>query len=578
MDTRRLGLATTLAICLMAGGRAEAGGASDRLKQFFAAANQAIEDPSTDDRPLEEFVAIQRLVNEIGDWEAASARALGVQWKARRPEEQEEFARLFANLLQRTFVSVMASRARVEGGASVTWISERAEGDETVVATTVLSKNGTEFPVVYRMGRIGEQWRVRDVTIEGVSLVDNYRAQVVAVLRRSSYPNLLGTLRSHVAGPGVPAPTAPGIPLASGAATPAVPPPPFAALSEPVGDPGMPGLDAVPPVLVRLRPLRPSAVATEERAAPADAAPAPPSAPAPPPNPEPTGVATAPPPPGSSPEPPSAATSEPAPALPAVAPPSPPGTVATTGPSASGASAALTSGMTSGSPATGGPVVSLVIAPAGPAAPPTPSSPTVAPPAAPSADPAPREPGVPLAPPRTMVPVPVTPPVAAGTDTSIEFVSGPEPAAQRPAPPVRERAVVAALPLSEPPTAAAPAPSRPTPMSVQPAEPRSGVVPAPPQIAAVPPQPTLSAAVRPRTYWVQVGWYKTPDDAARVAAQLNAWGPTSVVGPVTRAQGPYGELPSRVVMGPFATRDLAQSAVQRLGTMGIMGSITERRE
>jgi cell division protein FtsN len=194
--------------------------------------------------------------------------------------------------------------------------------------------------------------------------------------------------------------------------------------------------------------------------------------------------------------------------------------------------------------------------------------------------PAPREPGVSLAPPPAVVasaPVMVPPAVAARSDTAIEFVSGPEPGPQRAATPIRERAIVAALPRSEP-AAAPPAPVRSSAAPARPVEPDSGAVAPSPRSAAVAPQPTVPGRVGTRTYWVQVGWYRTPDDAARVAAQLNAFGPTAVVGPVTRAQGPYAELPSRVVMGPFATRELAQSAIQRLGTIGIMGSITERRE
>jgi phospholipid transport system substrate-binding protein len=172
------------------------GRATDRLQHFFAAANQVLEDPATAYKPLEKLAAIRRLVSEIGDWDTASARVLGAEWTLRGQAERDEFSRLFGDLLQRTFVAVMASRARVEGGTSVTWQSERAEGDEAIVTSIVEGRGGQTFPVIYRMGQTAGQWHVRDVVFEGVSLVENYRAQVAAVLRRSSYPQLIGEMRT----------------------------------------------------------------------------------------------------------------------------------------------------------------------------------------------------------------------------------------------------------------------------------------------------------------------------------------------------------------------------------------------
>jgi phospholipid transport system substrate-binding protein len=193
------GLWIALALVLAVSGVADAstGPATERLKEFFGAVNVVIADPVTDDHPLEKLAAIRRLVQDIGDWDSAAARALGPEWKARSRAEQEEFVRLFADFLQRAFVSVMAGKARVEGGLAVTWIGERVEGAETFVSTTVHARSGSQFPVEYRMTRTDGDWRVRDVVVEGVSLVDNYRAQFVAVLRRSSYADLVAEMRSR---------------------------------------------------------------------------------------------------------------------------------------------------------------------------------------------------------------------------------------------------------------------------------------------------------------------------------------------------------------------------------------------
>lgn len=66
-----------------------------------------------------------------------------------------------------------------------------------------MGKDGRDVRMDYTMGRVGERWRVHDVVINGVSLVDNYRAQFARVLRTASYADLLERLRD-AAGPEAP--------------------------------------------------------------------------------------------------------------------------------------------------------------------------------------------------------------------------------------------------------------------------------------------------------------------------------------------------------------------------------------
>ena len=78
-----------------------------------------------------------------------------------------------------------------------------SDGRQAVVRTSVTAKDGSDVRMDYAMGRAGDRWRVHDVVINGVSLVDKYRAQVARVLRTSSYPELLDRLRD-AAGPEAP--------------------------------------------------------------------------------------------------------------------------------------------------------------------------------------------------------------------------------------------------------------------------------------------------------------------------------------------------------------------------------------
>ena len=70
------------------------------------------------------------------------------------------------------------------------------DGDQATVRTRIVSKQGTEIPVDYRMFQRDGRWRVFDVNIEGVSLVGNYRSQFNAIIVRSSYQDLVTKLKA----------------------------------------------------------------------------------------------------------------------------------------------------------------------------------------------------------------------------------------------------------------------------------------------------------------------------------------------------------------------------------------------
>lgn len=253
-------VAGSLCLSLTAAVPGWAGPATETIQHVITAANRILTDPSTDDRPFEKIAAIQRLVNEIVDWPAAAAHALGPEWALRAPAEQEEFTQLFADLAERTFVMGVASRARITGGLQVAWLSERVNVDRAVVTTMMNGRNGSELPVEYRMARVNGTWRIRDLVVDGVSLVENFRAQVQAVLRRSSYGDLIAAMRSR-------APDVVALLTRSGSrARVATPEPPAIA----------PAPDTTPPVAVAVpapmpAPPRPAAIVVAA-AAPAAAA------------------------------------------------------------------------------------------------------------------------------------------------------------------------------------------------------------------------------------------------------------------------------------------------------------------
>ena len=186
---------SAVAILLLLPGAAHAVTPTDELRGVFAAAGRVLHDPATEHDPLQRFELIRKIVAEVFDYRGAAQSSLGLDWQARSPAEREEFVRLFADLLERSYLWQVASKARLDEGVSVTYLEESVVGDHATVRTTIALKDGSELPLDYRMVKRGDRWAVRDVIISGVSAVANYQAQIGRVIRGWSYAELVRRMK-----------------------------------------------------------------------------------------------------------------------------------------------------------------------------------------------------------------------------------------------------------------------------------------------------------------------------------------------------------------------------------------------
>jgi phospholipid transport system substrate-binding protein len=138
---------------------------------------------------------IMKAVNERFDWREMSRRSLGPHWAKLNEEERRNFVNLFSQLLERTYLD----RVENYSGEKVTYTGEKMEGDYATVETKVLTSKNVDAPVVYRVRKEGGSWLVYDISIEGVSLVYNYRTQFNSILSKSSYAELVAKLKEKIA-------------------------------------------------------------------------------------------------------------------------------------------------------------------------------------------------------------------------------------------------------------------------------------------------------------------------------------------------------------------------------------------
>ncbi len=130
---------------------------------------------------------IRQIVREMFDFDEISRRALSRHWQALPREDQAEFVTLFRDLLERAYLTQVEAAA---GGEKIAFIGESIENGSATVRSKVVTRQGSEIPLDYRLHQRNGNWRIYDVAVQGVSFIASYRTQFDRVIRAESYSSL----------------------------------------------------------------------------------------------------------------------------------------------------------------------------------------------------------------------------------------------------------------------------------------------------------------------------------------------------------------------------------------------------
>ena len=191
---RRVGFLLAGFLLLFVARAAWAGPPTDQLKAHIDQVVKILEDPAlkADGKVKERRAVVRKVANELFDFAETARRSLARHWQARTDQEREEFVTLFADLLERSYIS----KIDLYGGENIQYPREQLDGDYATVSSRIITKQGQEVPVDYRMVRRGDRWLVYDVSIEGVSLISNYRTQFNKIIQTSSYGELVKKMKT----------------------------------------------------------------------------------------------------------------------------------------------------------------------------------------------------------------------------------------------------------------------------------------------------------------------------------------------------------------------------------------------
>ena len=165
-----------------------AGAPSDQTRVTIEKVLTILKDPAAKSERRER---LRQVIYPSFDFAEMAKRSLGPHWQRRSSAEQQEFVKLFTDLVESSYVDAIDSY----DGEKVVVANEKQDNELAEVNTKIVTKKGEEFRVDYRLHQTSGSWKIYDAVIENVSLVNNYRSQFNRVIAKSSYEGLMSKMK-----------------------------------------------------------------------------------------------------------------------------------------------------------------------------------------------------------------------------------------------------------------------------------------------------------------------------------------------------------------------------------------------
>jgi phospholipid transport system substrate-binding protein len=145
------------------------------------------------DRRQARLARVRAILLPLFDSQELAKRSLGTHWRDRTEDEKKEFVQLFTELVEQSYSHTL-DRYTID--VQFFFDHERIEGDFAEVNTRILDPSQSKpFSINYRLHQVGGKWLIYDIVIENVSMVRNYRNQFHRILSKSSYKELVQSIK-----------------------------------------------------------------------------------------------------------------------------------------------------------------------------------------------------------------------------------------------------------------------------------------------------------------------------------------------------------------------------------------------
>jgi phospholipid transport system substrate-binding protein len=133
-----------------------------------------------------------RLAEQNLDLSRMARESLGTHWKELTAAERQEFVSLFGAFIEAAYLTQIQEYVNL---AIAIGAARNVDADYAEVDATVVQPHQDTMRITFKLERHDDDWLVYDVAVEGVSMVENYRAQFYRVIDSHGLPQLLNDLR-----------------------------------------------------------------------------------------------------------------------------------------------------------------------------------------------------------------------------------------------------------------------------------------------------------------------------------------------------------------------------------------------
>ena len=125
------------------------------------------------------------------NFEVATRSAVGPQWRQATPEQRTKLQTEFKALLLRLYAGALTQLK--DQTVSVTRTLP-APGSTQVIVQTEVKGSGEPIKLDYRLDKFADAWKIIDVNVGGIWLVQNYRSQFAGEITKGGLDGLINTL------------------------------------------------------------------------------------------------------------------------------------------------------------------------------------------------------------------------------------------------------------------------------------------------------------------------------------------------------------------------------------------------
>jgi phospholipid transport system substrate-binding protein len=135
--------------------------------------------------------AIKAIIAKNFDFDRMAEESLRSYWKELDAKQRTDFKDVFKDLFQDSYTRLVLNFLKKE---KILYTKEEVQQDGAMVKTVIL-RTQEQIPVDYFLTPSKKGWRVHDVKIDGVSIVENYQKSFARVIKRESYKALFEKMR-----------------------------------------------------------------------------------------------------------------------------------------------------------------------------------------------------------------------------------------------------------------------------------------------------------------------------------------------------------------------------------------------